>query len=257
MGVQLSIITVNYNNVEGLRNTIDSVVQNKLQCNVFEYIVIDGGSSDGSLEAIREKKQFIDYWISEKDEGIYNAMNKGVRCSNGKYCLFLNSGDVLFRNNVIKRILPLLESEDDYISGREIMNRNGHPYVFHIPPRTVCPHFFRKNSLRHQATFIKRTTLIDIPYDEKYKLVSDWKHSSEVLAVGHGSYKRINIIVDVCEREGATFQNREKGKVEREEVFTSLFPTIPYQLNKFEKFCKQMGHYKEMINARLIWLYDK
>lgn len=257
MDVCLSVITVNYNNVVGLKNTINSVIQNKLQYDGFEYIVIDGGSFDGSTDIIRENSRYIDYWISEVDDGIYNAMNKGVRSSNGKYCLFLNSGDILYKDNVISRILPHLKSGEDYISGIEIMYKDGHPYVLQLPPRKVSPLFFLKSSLRHQATFIRRSTLIDIPYDENYKLVSDWKHSSEVLAVGHGSYKRINIIVDVCERDGATFQNREKGNVERQEVFTSLFPTIPYRLNEYEKFCKRLKHYVEMINARLIWLYDK
>ena len=89
--MRLSIITINYNNREGLRKTIESVV-NQTYRN-FEYIIIDGGSTDGSVEVVKEYADRISYWVSEPDNGIYNAMNKGVLAANGKYIQFLNSGD--------------------------------------------------------------------------------------------------------------------------------------------------------------------
>ena len=83
-----SIITINFNNCDGLRRTIESVV-NQTNDN-YEYIVIDGGSTDGSVDVIQKYSDRISYWVSEKDDGIYNAMNKGVRHAHGDYCLFLN-----------------------------------------------------------------------------------------------------------------------------------------------------------------------
>lgn len=90
---QISIITINYNNASGLEKTIRSVVEQTY--NEYEYIIIDGASSDKSKEVIQEYQRYIDFWCSEKDSGIYNAMNKGIQKASGEYLLFLNSGDVL------------------------------------------------------------------------------------------------------------------------------------------------------------------
>jgi glycosyltransferase involved in cell wall biosynthesis len=92
---KLSIITINYNNLEGLQRTVESVVNQTWQ--EFEYIVIDGGSTDGSADFIESQSETIDYWVSEPDKGIYNAMNKGIAKASGEYLLFLNSGDHLFK----------------------------------------------------------------------------------------------------------------------------------------------------------------
>ena len=88
--LKLSVITINYNNASGLKKTLKSVVTQK---NIdFEYLVIDGGSKDESLALIHENENHINYWVSESDSGIYNAMNKGIKKAQGEYCLFLNSG---------------------------------------------------------------------------------------------------------------------------------------------------------------------
>ena len=90
----ISIITINLNNKDGLKRTIESVInQNKFD--IIEYIIIDGGSTDGSVDIIKEYNDKITYWVSEKDKGIYNAMNNGIKASSGDYLLFLNSGDHL------------------------------------------------------------------------------------------------------------------------------------------------------------------
>ena len=92
---KISIITINYNNCEGLRRTIESVVNQT--CRDFEYIIIDGGSTDGSVDVIKRYADNIDYWVSEPDKGIYNAMNKGIRMATGDYVQILNSGDMFVR----------------------------------------------------------------------------------------------------------------------------------------------------------------
>src|SRR5690606_20733259 len=97
----LTIITINLNNLEGLKTTIESVLSQTWQ--EFEYIVIDGGSTDGGKEYIESQKTHLNYWVSEPDKGIYNAMNKGILKSSGKYLLFLNSGDHLYDNQSLGR----------------------------------------------------------------------------------------------------------------------------------------------------------
>ena len=98
--MKYSIITVNYNNKEGLRKTIESVISQTFRD--FEYIVIDGGSSDGSAELLKEYSDKITYWVSEPDKGIYNGMNKGIAKATGDYLNFMNSGDCFYDQQVLK-----------------------------------------------------------------------------------------------------------------------------------------------------------
>lgn len=96
---RFSIVTINLNNRAGLEKTIQSVI--KQECTDYEYIIIDGGSSDGSAEVIREYQGALSYWASERDTGIYNAMNKGLKQAHGEYVCFLNSGDCFYSSQVL------------------------------------------------------------------------------------------------------------------------------------------------------------
>src|SRR5215213_3812369 len=98
---QFSIISINLNNAEGLQKTFDSVFNQTFTD--FEYIIIDGGSSDGSEEIIKENADKFSYWVSEKDDGIYDAMNKGIAKATGDYLLFLNSGDHLLDSSILQK----------------------------------------------------------------------------------------------------------------------------------------------------------
>ena len=106
----ISIITINFNDKIGLQRTFDSVFAQDYQD--FEYIVIDGGSNDGSKELIENNAQKISYWISEPDKGIYNAMNKGILKATGEYLLFLNSGDHLYSHTVLEENYTRIENYD-------------------------------------------------------------------------------------------------------------------------------------------------
>ena len=116
-GVRLTVITVCYNDLAGLRRTIPSVVSQTRQD--FEFIVVDGGSTDGSLEYIQSQTR-IDRWVSERDGGIYNAMNKGVGMAHGTYCIFMNAGDHFFAVNTLEQVIPLLQDKD-YYCGQAVM----------------------------------------------------------------------------------------------------------------------------------------
>ena len=110
MKPNLSIITINRNNAAGLRKTIESVVSQTYTD--FDYIIIDGASTDESVDVIKEYADRITYWVSEPDTGIYNAMNKGILKANGEYCLFLNSGDWLYDNDVLNDVFSISPTED-------------------------------------------------------------------------------------------------------------------------------------------------
>lgn len=173
---KLSIITINFNNRDGLRRTIESVVAQTTRD--FEYIVIDGGSTDGSIDVIKEYEEYIDYWVSEPDKGIYNAMNKGVQQAHGEYCQFLNSGDWLFSNIVIEIVLPFLDRHQfniitgytNTIADNGLISRNSNSN-----PKYLCLHHLLNTSLAHPSSFIDKNLLIENPYDENMKIVSDWK----------------------------------------------------------------------------------
>lgn len=108
--MKISIITINYNNVEGLKRSIESVVNQTSKD--YEYIIIDGGSTDGSVDVIKLYSNRIDYWESEPDRGIYHAMNKGVKLATGEYVIFMNSGDKFYSNEIIADFIKLNPKED-------------------------------------------------------------------------------------------------------------------------------------------------
>ena len=114
--MQLSIITINLNNYEGLKKTISSIrCQN---WHNFEWIIIDGGSTDGSTELIESVSKDLTFWCSESDKGIYNAMNKGVAMCSGKYVLFMNSGDSLHDSKVLEDIFQDQQYDADILIGQ-------------------------------------------------------------------------------------------------------------------------------------------
>lgn len=171
---KLTIITINLNNKEGLRKTIESVVAQT--SHNFEYIVIDGGSTDGSIDVIKEYAQYIDYWVSEPDKGIYNAMNKGVQKAHGIFCQFLNSGDWLYSNIVIECMLPYFDLDKDIFVGYTTITENGRLIrSLSGAPKEITLHSLIKRSLSHQSSFIRTKLLLEIPYNESLKIVSDWE----------------------------------------------------------------------------------
>ena len=108
--MRFSIITINFNHADGLENTIQSVINQT--CHDYEFIIIDGGSSDGSVDVIRKYKENINNWVSEPDGGIFPAMNKGTRQAHGDYCIYMNSGDTFYDNRVLEKVKKCNYTED-------------------------------------------------------------------------------------------------------------------------------------------------
>jgi glycosyltransferase involved in cell wall biosynthesis len=163
----LSIITINYNNLDGLKKTTSSVFEQTYED--IEFIIIDGGSDDGSLDLIKENGERIDHWVSEDDSGIYHAMNKGIKAATGEYLLFLNSGDVLTEVSALEDFTDHPSFDGDIIYGDYKFERGEKVY-----PDTLYPAYFMKTSLPHQSTFFKKSVfeLMGL-YDEKYKIGAD------------------------------------------------------------------------------------
>lgn len=167
----VSIITVNYNNLSGLRKTLESVISQSGKD--YEWIVIDGGSTDGSKELLEEYSDKIDYWVSEKDHGIYEAMNKGIKVAKGDYLQFLNSGDSLADTDIIKRFCERSSSEDVIYGNAIIVDKDNHEIKrFHAPVFVKFSYFFG-HALNHQATFFNKRCFKDYLYNEGNRIASD------------------------------------------------------------------------------------
>lgn len=220
--MKVSVITVVYNAVKDIDKTITSVMQQRYDD--YEYIVVDGASTDGTVDVIRQYSKYISYWASEPDNGIYNAMNKAVRMAHGEYCIFMNAGDMFANSLVLKDASWYLSEGFDVLTGREISLRNGNVVDYVKPPALITLNHFYKSSISHQSSFIKRSLLLEYPYDETFRLVSDWKFWIQTLVLGRFSYKAIDINVSVFNHDGLTYSQKELGLKEREQVLRQLIP---------------------------------
>ena len=216
----ISIITINFNNRDGLERTIESVL-----CQTYsniEYLVIDGNSTDRSKEVIEKYKDRISYWVSESDSGIYNAMNKGGMKATGDYLLFLNSGDTLYNENVIEYMAHQF-ADVDIVMG----------YIYSEFEKKVCYDdvkfpltfwdFYKSCPIPHPASFIKRDLYKSLLYDESFRIVSDWKFFLQAVIFKNCSYKMIPYVVTSFE-DGGLSSNSVLCKEERNKVLSELFP---------------------------------
>lgn len=226
----LSIITINFNNKEGLRKTVDSVLSQTWKD--FEWIIIDGGSNDGSKELILENQSNFAFWCSEPDKGIYNAMNKGVGKATGDYLLFLNSGDIFYDNSVLERVISA-GLDSDIVSGQMVRMDNDQP-LRHYHSDIVMQLF--NGTLNHQASFIRRELLLKIPYDESLKIVSDWKFWWESIVFHQCSFQVSDLCISKQDMTGISLsdKNKELHLHEREKVLNSFFP--PLVLDSFQNY---------------------
>lgn len=235
-----SVITINYNHVDGLRRTINSVVQQS--CKDFEYIIIDGASTDGSIDAIKENQEHIDYWVSESDGGIYPAMNKGVKAAHGDYCIFMNSGDEFYSADVIKNIKNFNLEEDivcgDICFGESNVSPN---------PDVVTMRTFYKHTLYHQASFIKTELLRCHLYDESMRSAADWKFFMHELIFRNATYKHIPIVIARFELGGISSVQSE---VSRNEVLNELKACFPERvLVDYEDYVFGITPYRKLVTT--------
>lgn len=196
--MKISIITINYNNLSGLIKTIESVIN---QCYLhFEFIVIDGGSTDGSKDYLISQNERITYWMSEPDRGVYHAMNKGLEQTTGDFCLFLNSGDYFYDDNVLSNLYSQLDKNYGMIYGLIEWEHTGR---YWNPKRDLKSFEFVFNSLiPHQASLYRVDALRKIGgFKEKYRVISDWTSMIDLLNAGY-KMKKVDLLISKCEAQG-------------------------------------------------------
>ena len=169
---KLSVITIVYNNAADIERTMLSVLE-QTYSNI-EYIIVDGLSTDGTLDIIRKYQDKLSKLISEKDDGIYDAMNKGLAAATGDYVLFMNSGDEFYANDTVAKVFATAEDADIYYGETEMINEKGENLGqrrHKAPEKFTWRSFKYGMSISHQAIYVKRS--IAEPFNREYELSAD------------------------------------------------------------------------------------
>ena len=219
---KLSIITINLNNAKGLQKTIESIFGQSFKD--YEYIIIDGGSTDGSVELIRKCENKLVHWKSERDSGVYNAMNKGIGHANGEYVFFLNSGDTLRSSKTLSQFFE--ESNGEDIVYANILVDSGNESKTKSCPAVLTFDFFVRDTLPHQSTILKRKLFEKLGlYNENYKIISDWEFFMKAVCLNQATYKHIDFCASVFHNCGISTDpgNQETLNRERRSVLNQNY----------------------------------
>lgn len=262
--MKLSIITINYNNADGLRKTLESVAAQTNRN--FEHIIIDGGSTDGSVDVIKGYESTIKQsvtihqstiqlkWVSEKDKGIYNAMNKGIRMAKGEYLLFLNSGDALENAEVVENFYKA-DIKTDIATGIE--KRPNGKFDYPRKEEELCYSYFYLDTLLHQSTFIRRDAFERFGmYNENNRVASDWEWFFRAIIKENASYAPLDFVVADFEGNGisATSDNSELRAVERKRVHDAIVPRVSRDYHELMRLKKVEEEYVFLKNGKLGWI---
>lgn len=236
--MKLSIITINFNDREGLQHTVDSVLAQDFRD--FEWIVIDGGSTDGSEEVIEntvtrlsedeERTGLISFWCSEPDGGIYHAMNKGIMHARGEYLNFLNSGDTYHDSGVLSAVFAYdfpCSSGVVYCDYYDILG-DGTVFPQRLP-EVLDLAFLMRRPINHQSAFIRRELFSIDLYDESYRIVADGKAFLKWMVQGV-EYFHLPVFVADFQMGGAHNRNVELTKAERKRMVDETVPQALQQV---------------------------
>lgn len=225
----LSVITVVYNNARDIERTIRSVVGQTYPH--IEYLVVDGGSTDGTVAVIKQYSDRISQWVSEPDKGIYDAMNKGLAMATGDYVLFMNSGDEIYAPDTVARIFATEPGADIYYGETELFDDNWESLGLrrhHIPERFSWRSFRYGMNVSHQAIYIRRS--IVGRYDTQYQLSADidW-----VIRAAKQAKRAVNTRMLVAKYlvGGLSKKRHRQSLVERFRIFTKHYGLLPNIIN--------------------------
>lgn len=208
---KISIITVVWNDAMGLERTIQSIIQ-QTYTNI-EFIVIDGASTDNTLEVIKKYKEYIDYWVSEKDKGIYDAMNKGIYASSGVWVNFMNAGDTFVNNHVLEKVKFLNFNDKVLLYGGKMYKNKK------INPLAIEKLKIGEIHANHQSMFFNKKLLGDkLVYDLQYKIYGDYELVNKIYLHYPKLITYIDIIIADFEGGGvssmpSTQKRKDKYKI--------------------------------------------
>lgn len=223
--MKFSIITINYNNFEGLRKTAESILAQT--CRDFEWIIIDGGSSDGSREFIEslaaKPEANVSFWCSEPDKGIFNAMNKGIAKAKGEYLNFMNSGDYFLDKDTLSRVAEYIATNkgdvfygDCVLDYGERKETRVHPPSLDIYELIILP-------LCHQAMFFNKHVFNDEQYDEQYKISCDCIKNIKLMLEEY-TFRKIDVVVCVFDKHGISTSSIDRNVEEYHNAVEEIVP---------------------------------
>lgn len=228
---KLSVITIVYNNVADIERTMLSVL-GQTYPNI-EYIIVDGLSTDGTLDIIKKYRDKISKLISEKDEGIYDAMNKGLAAATGDYVLFMNSGDEIYDSDTVAKVFATAADADIYYGETEMIDASGQTLGQrrHKTPENFTWRDFKYGmSVSHQAIYIKRS--LTEPFDRRYHLSADidW-----ILKAAKKAKNIVNVHQYVAKYlvGGMSKKRHRQSLVERFKIMKRYYGLIPTLFNHF------------------------
>ncbi len=243
MQKKLSIISINYNNKEGLEQTINSVINQSYKD--FEYIIIDGNSSDGSKEVLEKYKDNIDFALSEKDTGVYNAMNKGILNSKADYVVFLNSGDTFIDDNSLAFLIENIDSNAEIIySELNYIFPSGEQKIVSYPG-VVDFQYFLSDTIPHPGTLISRKLFLDYGlYDETMRICSDWAFFMKVICKFDIKYKFLRKPI-----VNYTFDGMSSDPKNRSIILKEKKDYIAAEFSKFTSLINTLDSYEKKITS--------
>ncbi len=234
---KLTIITINFNHKDGLKRTINSIVSQTFTD--YEWIVVDGGSNDGSKKLLEQYIDKFAWWCSEPDKGVYNAMNKGIAHATGEYINFMNAGDCFASPTILNEVFSKNQTAD-VLYGRMVVGTiDGEEFWPNMMKPRLRWFDFYNSTLNHQSTFTKREMFVKYGlYDESYKVYADWRHFTQIIGIEKASYEFIPKIVSIYEGGGLSDSQAETCKKElarlRQEVYPTLSTDILRDLNQLD-----------------------
>ena len=263
--MKLTIITINRNNATGLEKTIRSVLDQT--CTAFEYVLVDGASTDGSVDIIRQyAEQFGDRikWISEPDKGIYNAMNKGIGMASGDYIQILNSGDSLVSGQVVGKMYEALEQSGfpsilygnmlkDMPEGKLLRDRC-------FAGRDITLLGFIHGTLNHSPAYIRKSLFDRYGlYDESLRIVSDWKWYMQAIVMGKEKPVYADIDITLFDMSGISETNNALREKERRDCLAAMIPQQIlkdyYDWDADIRVMRRIDRYPFI--RRIVWFMDR
>lgn len=251
--MKLSIITINYNNASGLKKTIESVLNQNNKA--FEYIIIDGGSTDDSVDVIKAYQDNFTYWKSAKDQGIYDAMNRGIEVATGLFLMFLNSGDYLHSESVLEICIEHItkfQKVDIFYGDIFVVNeKNKEPWI-RTHPSKLDLFFWKNDNINHQASLIKSDLFKEFGlYPTQYKLAGDhWMFFKSFVA--GKMFKHVPIPLVAYDLSGTSETNKFKYNNEMEHIWNFILPEYVHDLiidNNEKNMLLNKGFIKRIIKA--------
>lgn len=214
MNNKISIVTVTYNCVSLLEETIKSVILQDYA--PLEYIIIDGGSTDGTIEVVKKYSDYVDVFVSEPDRGIFDAMNKGIKKATGEWINFMNAGDRFANSTVLSHVFKnnSMAENADVIFGDMITDNRG------MTKEIVLVPFYEKTGIRgmgfsHQSVFVKTQKAKRYPFDLNYRLSADYNMIWKLYYNDHAIFHKVDFpICCMLGGEGATQANYKEHLVE-------------------------------------------